>query len=844
MEELEKIFLEEVKPLIGEYLKEKELPEIYSWRDTRGENVVEDKEYSNDIEGELLQEIDETRDPSKRRELVSRLSELRQIEKQQIEKQIRNKVEIFIENYKSRITNEIENRKHEYNAFEEKRKQYVKERYKYMKIKKEFDESSKIYKIANEEEKDIVKEIKNAFEEREQLAKEIGEHENKFREFNEIYGDMDFSTSAYIGMLGIIISEMEEQKIDEMSQRMVYLEDKKQKEEIAGGELIDQIESVEKQETDAEVKEEVYSEHVERIEIKDEDVISPKPIITMEDVEKVQQEPTRISQGTIFLDGKEQREDITVGEIKEITEESIKEQDLIEQFTEVENNGEEKLPELAKYFYDIEASVGFDESLLSKDYLILKDAILNKGLVAEFGSIEERIEKLKGKSLSSIYEGQISSTEPGSEERMELEKLIEKVKQKEEEIRIQREKEAMRQNKLKYLYELVEQSSRGYEDILEKYDYFNKYYLNVYQNLDETIIDNEIQRIGKKVTIIEAVKDKILYDRNNNEHGKLDKELEELVILADELDERKNELDNTIDQERKVLSLEEIAELSEEELAKILYNSSLSESKETSIEKDKQIDGVEERKSLVKEKDEIKKSLKISNISIGKELIISYSNGNKTKINFKDVKQSLKMSTNEKYDKIQEIMGDSLDREKILVPLNMIDSVFIDALLVAKRDGVKSTEIQDKLKKYIEAMQGNEDIQKETKHYITYNRKGLRNIFIRIFRAKEYTKIVNNSLNAENVAEIINDKSEEKMKKRKKGLPFGKSKRLLAMENKMSTMEQAAKRHIEKNRTIDDSIVVDEETQMNLKGVSEKYNKVQQRSSRKVNYAQREYDDE
>ena len=141
-------------------------------------------------------------------------------------------------------------------------------------------------------------------------------------------------------------------------------------------------------------------------------------------------------------------------------------------------------------------------------------------------------------------------------------------------------------------------------------------------------------------------------------------------------------------------------------------------------------------------------------------------------------------------------------------------------------------------------MQGNEDIQKETKHYITYNRKGLRNIFIRIFRAKEYTKIVNNSLNAENVAEIINDKSEEKMKKRKKGLPFGKSKRLLAMENKMSTMEQAAKRHIEKNRTIDDSIVVDEETQMNLKGVSEKYNKVQQRSSRKVNYAQREYDDE
>ncbi len=687
------------------------------------------------------------------------------------------------------------------------------------------EELKQLLEDKNNQEKEIV-EIRNRLnevvktnqEEIERMDTRIEELRTKLQENHEIENFNSFYQEDTI----LENSFNKEEAVEELKQLLIDRDEmEKRTSNIGALANLVNIDSVYKiyhiiNEYDRLFEEKTYSlnnvEHIEKIEVNDEDILSPGPVITMEDVEKEQEEAIKVSQGRVYLEGEVQKEEITVGEVKEIIKEEDIRQKLVERFDE------------------IEAAVGFSKELLSKDYINLKEAFLDKGLVAEFGGIEERLKKLEGVTLLSIYEGQKELYMPGSKERKEVEELIEKVKavmenkkvdkteqkenflediervnveeeseteEKQEEVMEEQEAEAeeeqevvvegqeeseteekqeivveeqeailseqekRRQEKLQQLYGIVIDMSRGYADILDKYAYFNKYYAKIYTNVSETSIENEIERL-KGSNIMDSIKEMISEKQKHNDDGRLNDEIEELTNILKEIKERKNELEKK----------------AKEELEK--QTSTKNQDKENGKEQgdptEKTIHSQQQptKKVVQQEAPQIKTAkaefstgLGINNISIGKEIIITYSDNSRSMISFGKMKKDVFIKPTEKIEKINKMYGHTFLWVNRGLVLDRVDPMLIDALMVAKEKGVSSEKINSIFRTYVQAIEyGDEEAKEATKTILTYDKRGLLGIIGNVFRGKEYKKLAYNANKAEEFAEIIEDDKADKSRDR------------------------------------------------------------------------------
>ncbi len=148
----------------------------------------------------------------------------------------------------------------------------------------------------------------------------------------------------------------------------------------------------------------------------------------------------------------------------------------------------------------------------------------------------------------------------------------------------------------------------------------------------------------------------------------------------------------------------------------------------------------------------------IKNITIGKEITIEIASGkkytSKLRRDFKDIKNNLAVTREEKIEEIKKIRGiaSAWDGKEEL--LSKIDPNFIDALYAAKKYGVSKSELAGVLDNYINAITGNEEAKASTKQILTYDRKGMdyikpSNMFRMLTRRKEYDQIKEYALEAE-----------------------------------------------------------------------------------------------
>jgi hypothetical protein len=199
MEELESNYLEEMRGLVEEYQKNGETPEVFKWNDKR--MPVEEtpkKEYEHSLEGELLQEIDETTDPKIRKDLIEQLTSLRQINKDSLKNKIQVGTQKFIKEYNAKANEELEDYKKQLEEAEENRKKVVSERIRYKNLKLSFQDNEAIYKAANEEEMKSVEKIKVFAKAKEALSDKIDALKSGMENINNYYGTMDFNDDSFI----------------------------------------------------------------------------------------------------------------------------------------------------------------------------------------------------------------------------------------------------------------------------------------------------------------------------------------------------------------------------------------------------------------------------------------------------------------------------------------------------------------------------------------------------------------------------------------------------------------------------------------------------------------------
>jgi hypothetical protein len=199
MEELESNYLEEMRGLVEEYQKNEETPEVFKWNDKR-EPVEETtkKEYEHSLEGELLQEIDETKDPKIRKDLIDQLTSLRQINKNSLKNKIQVSTQKFVKEYNEKASAELEDYKNQLEEVEENRKKVVSERIRYKNLKLSFQDNEAIYKAANEEEMKSVEKIKVFAKAKEDLSDKIENLQSGMDNVNNYYGTMDFNDDSFI----------------------------------------------------------------------------------------------------------------------------------------------------------------------------------------------------------------------------------------------------------------------------------------------------------------------------------------------------------------------------------------------------------------------------------------------------------------------------------------------------------------------------------------------------------------------------------------------------------------------------------------------------------------------
>ncbi len=243
-EELEKKFLEEIKPLIDGY-------ERYVNQETPYSSIIEEnknKLYTNDEEGKILQSIDEELEKL----IASKMEELIKARKTKIQEkreEIHTKTQEFVDKSREEVNKEIEEKNKQIQEKEEEIKEYSK---KILAIKDKIkklqdgkvtfkDVDARVYKAMNRAEREKVKELKEESEAYSKMLndyngmkEELGQLEEKRDIFDETYGKINFTGENVIDDLKNIIKLNEAKeyfnKIEENYEDILpqmYLEHKK-----------------------------------------------------------------------------------------------------------------------------------------------------------------------------------------------------------------------------------------------------------------------------------------------------------------------------------------------------------------------------------------------------------------------------------------------------------------------------------------------------------------------------------------------------------------------------------------------------------------------------------------
>ena len=227
MEEEKKMF-EEIEPLIMDYIAytKQETPDV--WFDSRAAAQLEreKKQYSNDIEGELLRQLDEEKGKEKREKLIEQLNQIREENKQQKREVIYGKAKEFIDSNKEKMNKEIEEKTAELEAVKKERNQAIISKNKAYSLRKtvfkQVGENSKVYKAADEEAKEALENMKSLGKKYDEINKQLEESQGKLASFEEKYNGIEFSSSAGVYNLLDIIGIQEEQLEARMSDGQVY----------------------------------------------------------------------------------------------------------------------------------------------------------------------------------------------------------------------------------------------------------------------------------------------------------------------------------------------------------------------------------------------------------------------------------------------------------------------------------------------------------------------------------------------------------------------------------------------------------------------------------------------
>jgi hypothetical protein len=213
MEELESNYLGEMKGLVEQYLdmENVETPEAIIWNDKRNtDNTTTKKVYENSIEGELLQEIDETTDPTKRKKLILQLNEIRQMNKDAIKSKIYASTQKFIKEYNTKANEEIEKDGNELEELRETIENASSERMHLKRLKLDNMQYQGIYNATDETEKNMIQTLKTMCKRRDDLEKEIDALKSGIENVNNYYGTIDFNDDSCIYNLDSAIGRKDE----------------------------------------------------------------------------------------------------------------------------------------------------------------------------------------------------------------------------------------------------------------------------------------------------------------------------------------------------------------------------------------------------------------------------------------------------------------------------------------------------------------------------------------------------------------------------------------------------------------------------------------------------------
>lgn len=216
-EELEKNFLEEIKPLIDNY-------ERYVGQEMPYSSMIEVnkyKQYTNDEEGKILQSIDEEIEKL----VASKMAELTQAREKKIQEkqeEIYSKTQEFVDKSKEEVNKEIEEKNKQIQEKEEELKEYSK---KILNIKDKIkklqdgkvtfkDVDDKVYKAISEAETEKAEELKaesraysKMLNDYNGMKDELGQLEEKRDTFNKTYGEIDFTGENVIDDISKIIEK-------------------------------------------------------------------------------------------------------------------------------------------------------------------------------------------------------------------------------------------------------------------------------------------------------------------------------------------------------------------------------------------------------------------------------------------------------------------------------------------------------------------------------------------------------------------------------------------------------------------------------------------------------------
>lgn len=417
-EELEKKFLEEMKPLIDDYERyvDEEMP--YS-------SVIEVnkyKQYANDEEGKILQSLDEELEKL----VASKMAELTQAREkktQQKREEIYTKTQEFVDATRGKIDEHIKEKNEQMQKKQEEAKTYTKEivdiKRKLATIQqgitmfKDIDEH--IYTAMNESEQEKMNDLTEKNRLYNQIEKdyngmkdEVRQLEEELSRFEKTYGRIDFESENVIDDILKIIKEQQEKYLSNKSKDEVNnprthetsdddikmtsigeLEKRRRAKEEKDSSVLDNDEGTQKEE-EAEQNEDQKERTVfPRINPDDVEVIAPPKVLTRDDLKGNE------GQDSSVLDNDENEVD---EEKRKQEEEQMWEEYRKEQEEQEEQEKEKEIREKKEEFFN-KKEKGY-EDLLKDDvsYQALKEKLIN---TYKLPQLEKALNK---KSLVEIYE--------------------------------------------------------------------------------------------------------------------------------------------------------------------------------------------------------------------------------------------------------------------------------------------------------------------------------------------------------------------------------------------------------------------------------------------------------